>query len=63
MFIAGFYLIGFLGIGGGFVQNIVGLIIIRAFQGIGAAMTIPSATSMLAAAYTDPRSKGIALTL
>ncbi|EJD00111.1 MFS general substrate transporter [Fomitiporia mediterranea MF3/22] len=63
VFIAGFYLIGFLGIGAGFVKNIIGLIIIRAIQGIGAAMTIPSATAMLTATYPAPKAQGIALTL
>ncbi|KAF8968804.1 major facilitator superfamily domain-containing protein [Flammula alnicola] len=55
IFIAGFLFIGILGIGGGFIKNnIIPLIVLRAFQGIGAAMTIPSATSMLTAAYTTP---------
>ncbi|KAF8970726.1 MFS general substrate transporter [Flammula alnicola] len=63
IFIAGFLFIGILGIGGGFIKNnIIPLIVLRAFQGIGAAMTIPSATSMLTAAYTTPLSRGIALT-
>ncbi|KAF8509048.1 MFS general substrate transporter [Gautieria morchelliformis] len=62
VFISGFFLIGILGVGGGFVHNIIPLIIIRALQGIGAAMTIPSATSMLTAAYTTPTAQGIALT-
>lgn len=63
VFIAGFLLIGILGIGAGFVKTLIGLIVIRAFQGIGAAMTIPSATLMLTAAYTSPLAQGVALTL
>ncbi|KAG6917175.1 hypothetical protein DXG01_003611 [Tephrocybe rancida] len=62
VFIAGFFLIGVLGIGAGFVHNIIGLIVLRAFQGIGAAMTIPSATAMLTGAFTTPLARGIALT-
>jgi len=63
VFVGGFLLIGLLGIGAGFVKGIVPLIILRALQGIGAAMTIPSATSMLTAAYSTPLTQGIALTL
>ncbi|THU86518.1 MFS general substrate transporter [Dendrothele bispora CBS 962.96] len=62
IFILGFFIVGIFGIGAGFVHNIIGLIIIRAIQGIGASMTIPSAISMLTSAYTDPESRGIALT-
>ena len=35
MFITGFFVIGVFGIGAGFVNNIIGLIIIRAIQGFG----------------------------
>jgi MFS family permease len=63
VFVAGFFFIGILGIGAGFVNNIIALVVLRALQGIGAAMTIPSATSMLRAAYATPLSQGIALTL
>lgn len=62
VFIAGFLLLSFLGLGAGFVNNIIALIVLRAFQGLGAAMTIPSATSMLTSAYTTPLSQGLALT-
>ncbi|KAJ7163868.1 MFS general substrate transporter, partial [Mycena crocata] len=62
VFIVGFFIVGVFGIGTGFVHNIIGLIIIRAIQGIGASMTIPSAISMLTSAYTEPEERGIALT-
>ncbi|KAJ3871151.1 MFS general substrate transporter [Lentinula edodes] len=63
VFVTGFFLLGVLGIGGGFSQDIISFIVIRAFQGIGAAMTIPSATSMLTAMYTTPKSQGLVLTM
>ncbi|KAH8101907.1 MFS general substrate transporter [Cristinia sonorae] len=63
VFIAGMFTIGVFSIGAGFVHSIIGLIVIRAIQGIGAAMTIPSATLMLTQAYPTPMAKGIALTL
>ncbi|KNZ80842.1 hypothetical protein J132_04234, partial [Termitomyces sp. J132] len=52
VFVSGLFLIGVLGIGAGFIGTIIGLIVLRALQGIGAAMTIPSATTMLTAAFT-----------
>jgi MFS family permease len=63
VFIAGFFIIGVFGIGAGFVHNIIGLIIIRALQGIGAALTIPSAISILTSAFPDGMARAIALTL
>jgi MFS family permease len=63
IFICGFSLIGIAGIGGGFTQSISTLAIVRAIQGIRAAMTIPSATSMLTILYTTPMGRGIALTM
>ncbi|KAI0072730.1 MFS general substrate transporter [Panus rudis PR-1116 ss-1] len=63
VFVAGFFTIGIFSVGAGFLKNIIGLIVIRAIQGIGAAMTIPSATLMLTKAFPTPTAKGIALTL
>ncbi|TCD70034.1 hypothetical protein EIP91_005286 [Steccherinum ochraceum] len=63
IFIGGMLIVGIFSVGGGFLQNIIGLIIFRAIQGIGASMTIPSATLMLTKAYPGPTEKGIALTL
>ncbi|KDR69690.1 hypothetical protein GALMADRAFT_282590 [Galerina marginata CBS 339.88] len=63
VFIAGFLLLGVLGLGAGFVKNIIALIVLRAFQGMGAAMTIPSATAMLTSVYMTPLAKGLALTV
>jgi MFS family permease len=82
VFITGFFVIGVFGIGAGFVNNIIGLIIIRAIQGfgkdlrayvlerrlftlfmLGAALTIPSAISILTSAFPDGMARAIALTL
>ncbi|TFK67273.1 MFS general substrate transporter [Pluteus cervinus] len=62
IFITGFFIVGIFGLIAGFMHNIIAIIILRAVQGIGASMTIPSAISMLTSAYTDPESRGIALT-
>ncbi|KAG2341241.1 efflux transporter [Suillus weaverae] len=47
-------------LGGGFAQNGITLVILRAFQGIGAAATIPSALGILAHAFPPSRMRSIA---
>lgn len=62
IFVCGFFLIGIGGIGGGFAKNIIALAVLRAIQGIGAALTIPSATTMITLMFPNPKSQRIALT-
>ncbi|KAG2031738.1 major facilitator superfamily domain-containing protein [Suillus americanus] len=47
-------------LGSGFAQNAITLIILRAFQGLGAAATIPSALGILAHAFPPSRMRSIA---
>ena len=63
VFVSGLLVIGVFSIVAGFLQNIIGLIIMRALEGLGASMTVPSATLMLTQAYPQPLEQGIALTV
>ncbi|KAG2340747.1 MFS general substrate transporter [Suillus weaverae] len=47
-------------LGCGFAQNGISLVVLRAFQGIGAAATIPSALGILAHAFPPSRMRSIA---
>ncbi|KAG2739349.1 efflux transporter [Suillus brevipes Sb2] len=47
-------------LGGGFAQDGITLVILRAFQGIGSAATIPSALGILAHAFPPSRMRSIA---
>jgi len=60
-FIAGITGLGVISIGAGFVQNKVVLIILRAVCGIFAAMTIPSALSLLVNVFVEPREQARAI--
>jgi MFS family permease len=48
-------------LGGGFVQNKIGLLILRAFSGIGAAFTIPSALNLIVRLFPNPREQSRAI--
>jgi len=50
-------------LGGGFVRQKVALLVLRALGGIGAALTIPSALSMIVALFPDQRSQGRAIAI
>jgi MFS family permease len=50
-------------LGGGFVQQKIALLVLRALGGIGGALTIPSALSMIVALFPDQRSQGRAIAI
>jgi MFS family permease len=53
VFVAGFLIIGVLGIPIGASVNPIMTIVLRAVQGIGAAMNIPSAIAMITSSFPD----------
>ncbi|KAJ7581366.1 MFS general substrate transporter [Mycena floridula] len=63
VFIAGAATMGFLSLGAGFVREAVALIVLRAFIGIGAAMTIPSALQLIIALFPDPVDQSRAISI
>ena len=50
-------------LGGGFVRQKIALLVLRALGGIGGALTIPSALSMIVALFPDQRSQGRAIAI
>ncbi|KIJ41092.1 hypothetical protein M422DRAFT_255938 [Sphaerobolus stellatus SS14] len=62
IFVIGMLLMAFCSLGAGFVRAAVPLIILRAFMGVGAALNIPSAMSVIIRLFPDPaaQSKAIA---
>ena len=50
-------------LGGGFVRQKIALLVLRALAGIGGALTIPSAMSMIVALFPDQRSQGRAIAI
>ena len=50
-------------LGGGFVQQKIALLVLRALAGIGGALTIPSALSMIVTLFPDQRSQGRAIAI
>jgi len=50
-------------LGAGFVQQKIALLVLRALGGIGSALTIPSALSMLVALFPDQRSQSRAIAI
>ncbi|TFK84532.1 MFS general substrate transporter [Polyporus arcularius HHB13444] len=62
-FVLGVFTLGILSLGAGFVQNKVGLIIIRAFCGICAALSIPSSLALIVRFFPEPREQSIAIAL
>ncbi|KAG9312486.1 major facilitator superfamily domain-containing protein [Chiua virens] len=53
-FISGVFSLGILSVGAGFVDNKIVIIMLRSFMGIAAAMTIPSALTLLVRVFPDP---------
>jgi len=45
------------------VNNKIGLVVGRAFQGLGAASSIPSAQSLLSLTFEDPHARNIAFAM
>jgi MFS family permease len=50
-------------LGGGFVRQKIALLVLRALGGMGGALTIPSALSMIVALFPDQRSQGRAIAI
>ncbi|ESK94361.1 efflux protein [Moniliophthora roreri MCA 2997] len=58
VFLTGCFIVGLLGIPLGASVHPIMTIVLRAAQGIGAAMTIPSAVSMVTTTFPDPNERG-----
>ncbi|TFK50409.1 MFS general substrate transporter [Heliocybe sulcata] len=63
VFIAGAAPMSFFALGAGFVRSQVPLIVLRAFMGVGAALTIPSALHLIVHMYPDPAEQAPAMGL
>ncbi|KAF8305931.1 MFS general substrate transporter [Clavulina sp. PMI_390] len=62
-FILGAFLIGAFSLGGGFTHSKVGFFILRAFAGIGAALNVPSALSLIVEWFPDPAEQAMAIAM
>ncbi|KAG8766136.1 hypothetical protein FRC16_007762, partial [Serendipita sp. 398] len=62
-FIAGCFILGLTHLGGGFVRQKIALLVLRALGGIGGALTIPSALSMIVQLFPEPSSQARAISL
>ncbi|KAG8720151.1 hypothetical protein FRC09_010038 [Ceratobasidium sp. 395] len=60
-FIVGTAFFGAISLGGGFVNDRIVLIVLRALQGIGASLTIPSALSLLVQLFPEPAEQARAI--
>ncbi|KDQ19195.1 hypothetical protein BOTBODRAFT_28684 [Botryobasidium botryosum FD-172 SS1] len=61
IFIVGNILLGVMALGAGFVKDKIGLLVLRAFCGIGAAFTIPSALNLIVRMFPNPREQSRAI--
>ena len=62
-FVSGAMILALTHLGGGFVRQKIALLVLRALAGIGGALTIPSAMSMIVALFPDQRSQGRAIAI
>ena len=62
-FIVGTAFFGAISLGAGFVNDRIVLIVLRALQGIGASLTIPSALNLLVQLFPDPSEQARAIGL
>jgi len=62
-FVSGVMILALTHLGGGFVRQKIALLVLRALGGIGGALTIPSALSMIVALYPDPASQDRAIAI
>jgi len=62
-FVSGAMILALTHLGAGFVRQKIVMFILRALGGIGSALTIPSALSMIVALFPDPRSQGRAIAI
>ncbi|OBZ74339.1 hypothetical protein A0H81_05766 [Grifola frondosa] len=61
IFVVGTLLMSFCALGAGFVRSEIPLVVLRAFMGIGAAMNIPSAMSLIIKLFPEPAAQSQAL--
>jgi MFS family permease len=61
LFNSGFGVLGVLSLGAGFVRNKIALIVLRAFTGIAAAITIPSALNLIVHLFPHPAEQARAI--
>ncbi|KAG8721845.1 hypothetical protein FRC08_009646 [Ceratobasidium sp. 394] len=61
VFIVGTIFFGAISLGGGFVKDRIVLIVLRALQGIGASLTIPSALNLLVQMFPEPTEQARAI--
>ncbi|KAF8308254.1 MFS general substrate transporter [Clavulina sp. PMI_390] len=62
-FILGAVVIGAFSLGSGFTHSKVGFFILRAFAGIGAALNVPSALSLIVEWFPDPAQQAMAIAM
>lgn len=62
-FIVGAFIIGAFSLGGGFPHTKVAFFILRAFAGIGAALNVPAALSLIVEWFPEPEEQGMAIAL
>ncbi|KAF9815241.1 hypothetical protein IEO21_04688 [Rhodonia placenta] len=60
-FIGGVAALGIISIGAGFAKDKIAIIVLRALSGIAAAMTIPSALSLLVSVFVEPNEQARAI--
>lgn len=62
-FVSGAMILALTHLGAGFVRQKIALLVLRALGGIGSALTIPSALSMIVALFPDQRYQGRAIAI
>ena len=62
-FVSGAMILALTHLGGGFVRQKIALLVLRALGGIGGALTIPSALTMIVALFPDKQSQGRAIAI
>jgi MFS family permease len=60
-FIVGCVILGAFSLGGGFVHSAIPMFLLRAFAGVGAAMTVPSALSLIVEWFPEPSEQAQAI--
>ncbi|CAE6446291.1 unnamed protein product [Rhizoctonia solani] len=63
VFILGTAFFGLISLGGGFINDKIPLLVIRALQGIGASLTIPSSLNLIIQLFPDPNEQSRAIGL
>ncbi|KAB5592438.1 MFS general substrate transporter [Ceratobasidium theobromae] len=63
VFILGTSFFGLMSLGGGFVNGKIPLLVLRALQGIGASLTIPSSLNLIVQLFPDPNEQSRAIGL